>query len=350
MSAHLVSRFTRLVMSTLILAVLVLALPRPAAAAYPTFDIMNVRSDESVTIRTHNFPANVKFIIRMDVAGNRAENGIAVAEMNSGRGGEFEATVMIPSQLKGEQAIAIRVDSQEGYFAYNWFTNQTSGPTQPETIPVTGSGKPYLTISNIKPNESVLVEARNLPTNTTFTVRVGPYYSFFKNYVTAPSVKSDANGTAKFTVSLPSVVKNVELVTVRMDGGGKYAFNAFKNVAGGSTGTGVIPVTSGACQLVSVTPAGSVARGADLDLTWTVKNTSGRTWSGSSVDYQYVSGTKFHKRGDRYDLRQDVKSSETVSIAVDVIAPSTAGSYTTTWAIVEGQATICTMSYTLRVK
>jgi hypothetical protein len=335
-------------MGVLILAVLALALPASVSAAYPRFDVINIVADESVTIRGYDFPANMKFVIRMDVSGNRAENGIAVAEFNTGQGGSFDAKVMIPTLLKGVRTIAIRLDSAEGYFTYNWFTNNTSSVVQPDPIPVTG-GKPTLTFTNVKANETVTVEARNLPANTTFTVRVGPYYTFFREYVTAPSIKSDANGYAAWTITLPSVVDDVEMVTVRLDGGGRYAFNAFKNVTGGTTGT-TIPVTGGSCQLVSTSPSSSVSAGADLDVSWSVKNTGTRTWDVSSVDYKYVSGTKLQKRGDRYDMLQSVKSGETVKLVIDVVAPNSAGSYTTNWALIEGNNTICNLSYTLRVK
>lgn len=349
MLKHLGSRFTRLLTGTLIFAMLALALPTPASAAYPTFNIIKVIADQSVTIRAYDFPANMKFIVRMDYSGNRAEDGMAVAEFNTGQGGSFEATIMIPTQLKGAGAIAIRLESAEGYYAYNAFTNHSSDVVQPQPIPVTGE-KPRLTVVSVRANESVTVEARNLPANTTFTVRVGPYYTFFREYVTAPSIRSDANGYASWTIDLPSVVKNVEMVTVRIDGGGRYAFNAFKNVTGGTTG-GNIPVTgSSSCRLVSTSPTGSVSAGADLDLTWTVKNTGTRTWKVSSVDYKYVSGAEFHKRGDRYDISETVEPGETVKLVVDVVAPKTAGSYSTNWALVEGNTTICNLSYTLRVK
>jgi hypothetical protein len=351
--------FRRFFVALTILTILVMALPQQVSAAYPEFDVINVKADESVTIRTYNFPANVRFIVRMDTFGNRAENGIAVAEFNSGNGGAFEATIPIPTQLKGTSSIAIRVDGTGGYFAYSWFTNRTGAyqpqpkptvqPTKPP-IPVTGS-KPYITFTGVKANEAVTVEARNLPANTTFNVRIGPYYTFFRDYVTAPSIKSDANGYALFTITMPSVVQNAEMITVRIDGGGRYAFNAFKNITGGTVGGGgSIPVTSGSCTIVSTAPTGTVARGADLDMVWEVKNTSKKNWEASSVDYKYVSGSKFYKRVDRYDLKQTVKPGETVRIVVDVIAPQTAGSYTTNWALVEGSTTLCNLSYTLRVR
>lgn len=347
-----VSKFTRLFFGIMMAAMLVVSAPRPVSAASPSFDVIGVKTDESVTIRTRDFPANVKFIIRMDVYGDNAEDGIAVAEMNSGLGGAFEATIMIPAQLKGVATIAIRVDSQEGYFAYSWFTNRTSTNPPSQPIPVTGS-KPTLTILSVDANKSAVIEARNLPANRTFTVRVGPYYSFFRDYVTLPSVTSDSNGYVRFTITLPSVVENVEMVTVRIDGAGRYAFNAFKNVTGGTTGGntgGGTSSTTGSCQLISASPTSSVKTGAELDLVWTVKNTGATTWDGDSVDYKFVSGADFHKRDDRYDLHQVVKPGETAKVVVDVIAPSKSGAYTANWALVNGNKTICNLSYTLIVR
>src|SRR5690554_2683155 len=126
MFSRLVSRFTRLILGGLILVVTALAMPAQVSAATPSIEIVAVKADESVTFRTADFPANTKFLIRMDTGNTRAENGIAVAELNSGNGGAFEATVAIPAQLKGTRTIAIRLESDSGYFAYNWFTNNTS--------------------------------------------------------------------------------------------------------------------------------------------------------------------------------------------------------------------------------
>lgn len=225
------------------------------------------------------------------------------------------------------------------------------------TAPAT---KPTLTFSDIKPDQSVTVEGRNLPANTTFLVRTGPFYTFFRDYVTLPSVKSDANGVVKFSVTMPSAVKGFQWVTVRLDGGGTAAFNAFVNVKGGKGAPTAVPTTpggatvtpvpaTGKCTIVSVTPA-TVTTRLDFDAIWTVKNTSGETWDMNSVDYKYVSGTKMQKRNDVYDMTTSVKSGETVKIVVDMLGPSTAGKYSTTWALVQGSKTLCSLPVTLRVK
>jgi hypothetical protein len=347
----------RILFSLLVLGVMVFSAARPVLAASPTVSIVSIKADDSVTIRVNDAPAHVTFTVRMDVVGNRAENGIIVERLDTGSGGSIEATYKIPGELKGKKQIAIRVESSEGYFAYNWFNNNTQGPsvtaTPAPTSAAPSGNKPRLTFSNVKANSSVTVEGWNLPANTTFTVRVGPYYTFFKEYAKMASVNSDANGYVKFDISLPSVVNGVERVTVRLDGGGRYAYNAFINVDGG---TGV-PVTSGGttsstsvCQVTLVSPNKTLTTRADFDGAWTVKNTSGKTWSSDAVDFKYVSGTKMHQNGDVHDLTQEVKSGDSVKIVVDMLAPDTAGTYSTNWALVQGGSTLCTLPLTVRVK
>ncbi len=348
MSQNLVSRFVRLSMAAMLLALMVLSLAKPVSAATPFITIAAVKVDETVTVHTRDFPANINFTVRMDVAGNNAVDGIVVGQTNSGIGGAFAVTYKIPAELRGVSIIAIRFESAEGWFAYNRFVNHTTPntPVEPAPIPVTGT-KPTLSFTGVESNKTVTVEARNLPANTTFSVRVGPYYTFFRDYVYAPSVTTDASGYVKFSINLPDVVKDVALVTVRLDGSGRYAFNAFKNVTSGTS----IPVTSGgACQIVSVTPSSPISRSGDFDAVWTIKNTSTKTWDANSVDYMFVSGSKLQKYEARYDLNQTVKPGETVKVVVDMIAPSTAGFYTVNWALVNSNTTLCNLALNLRVQ
>jgi hypothetical protein len=89
----------------------------------PTISIVSVVRNTSVTIKTHNYPANQTFTARMGQFGTQAVNGIVVGTVNSGNGSSFDATFDIPSELKGLPTIAIRLDSPAGYYSYNWFYN-----------------------------------------------------------------------------------------------------------------------------------------------------------------------------------------------------------------------------------
>jgi hypothetical protein len=93
----------------------------------PTIWIVSVRRNESVTIRTHNFPPGVTFDVLMGWMGTRGVRGIKVGELNSGDGGTLVATFSIPAELYGARQISIRTQNRPtGYFSYNWFWNNNA--------------------------------------------------------------------------------------------------------------------------------------------------------------------------------------------------------------------------------
>ncbi len=97
----------------------------PPANPIPIISIADVVKDQSVTIKTSNFPAHVSFDVRMGKFGTAGINGIKVTSIDSGQGGTFTQTFNIPAELKGQSKIAIRLESPNtGYFSYNWFVNQ----------------------------------------------------------------------------------------------------------------------------------------------------------------------------------------------------------------------------------
>ena len=360
MNTNFFKKIRSFVYMMVLLAMLAFVLPQPVmAASNQAIDIVSVKADESVTIRGSDFPANRTWTVRMDKAGNLGLNGIVVAESKIEKGGSFEATYRIPAELKGAKTIAIRMESTTGgYFVYDWFNN-VSGTTQPTAtptsqpgVPVTGP-KPSIRFLAVKANDSVVVEASDFPANTRIKVRVGPFKTFFRDFVVVDYVNSGATSPFKFTIKLPEVVKGVDMVTVRLDtDGGNYAYNAFKNVDSGTispTATPTAQPTSGSCEILSVTPSRVTTR-ADFDAVWTVKNTSGKDWLASSVDYKYISGAKLYKRAAAYDLPQTVKAGETVKIVVDMLGPDQTGSYSTNWALVSGSTTLCNLPMTLTVR
>lgn len=103
----------------------VTATPKPPSMI-PTFSIRSVAKDQTVTIRTAGFPANTVFTVRMGKTGTQGIGGTVITTTNSGAGGMFDATYTIPAALRGEKQIAIRLESANGYFSYNWFWNTTT--------------------------------------------------------------------------------------------------------------------------------------------------------------------------------------------------------------------------------
>jgi len=98
----------------------------PGYTCCPSFRIVAVERDKSVTIETTNFPPGLRFDVRMAARGNQAIGGTVVGTQDSGAGGRFTATYNIPAALAGLDQIAIRLEhTGTGYFAYNWFYNNT---------------------------------------------------------------------------------------------------------------------------------------------------------------------------------------------------------------------------------
>jgi hypothetical protein len=106
-----------------------------------------------------------------------------------------------------------------------------------------------------------------------------------------------------------------------------------------------------ACSITEVTPKSTdtLAKKADFDGKWIVKNIGSRTWESESVDIVYKSGTKLQKKVDVEDLAADVPYNSSLTVIVDMTAPADAGEYSTTWAIVRGSVTICTLNLTVTV-
>jgi LysM repeat protein len=100
--------------------------PPPATGTIPTFTIVSVVANQSVTIQTSNFPANQQFDVLMGAMGTKGVNGIWVTRTPSGSGGSFTTTYTIPVALRGSNRIAIRLQSPTGYFSYNWFYNAST--------------------------------------------------------------------------------------------------------------------------------------------------------------------------------------------------------------------------------
>ena len=96
----------------------------PPGFDVPTFSIVSVIKDKSVTIQTAYFPANQDFDVTMGPISGA--DGTVVATTNSALGGVFTVTYNIPAQLAGVPQIAIRMQSASGYYSFNWFWNATA--------------------------------------------------------------------------------------------------------------------------------------------------------------------------------------------------------------------------------
>jgi hypothetical protein len=218
------------------------------ASTIPTFSIVSVVEDGSVTIRTSNFPANRTFTARMGAIGTRAIGGTVVGTLESGAGGALTATFNIPDGLKGSNQIAIRLDSTTGgYFAYNWFYNSTTAaPGTPVPTPAPGTpaptphvGIPTFSIQSVVGGESVTVLTKNFPANRTFTVRMDVRGNRAIGGTVVGTLESGSGGALTATFNIPATLKTTPQIAIRMDSttGGFFAYNWFYNTTAPVSGT-----------------------------------------------------------------------------------------------------------------
>lgn len=222
-----------------LLLVLSLLLPtvKPVQAAIPTFSIVSVVTGSSVTIQTYNFPAGQEFTVRMGPFGTLAIGGVVVGTTNSGAGGSFSVTYSIPASLVGSAQIAIRMDSPAGYYAYNWFYNNTSGGSSGGTG---YSGIPTFNILSVVQDDKVTIKTSNFPSGLDFTVRMGAYGTLALGGIVVATTNSGSGGSFEATYTIPDALKGSYRIAIRMDStAGHYAYNWFYNNTGsGSSGTG----------------------------------------------------------------------------------------------------------------
>ncbi|MCI0398346.1 MAG: hypothetical protein L0332_32000 [Chloroflexi bacterium] len=214
----------------------VLLKANPAAAAIPTFRIVQVVQDQSVTIETANFPANQRFQATMGQYGTQGIGGIAVGALNSEAGGTLTATFNIPAQLKGQARLAIRLQTSQAnpYFAYNWFHNSTAGGAGGSTPPPPAgySGIPTFRIVDVAKDQSVTIETTNFPANQSFKVTMGQFGTKGIGGIEVGTLASGAGGKLTATYNIPDPLKGQARLALRAQtahANPYFAYNWFYN-------------------------------------------------------------------------------------------------------------------------
>jgi lysophospholipid acyltransferase (LPLAT)-like uncharacterized protein len=221
----------------ILVAALLVPIPTLNASAHAasrtilTFSIVSVETDSTVTIKTHEFPANTTFTVRMGKFSTRGKDGIIVGSTDSGSGGSFKATYDIPDELKGEARIAICMDDSSGdWHADNWFWNDTSDHQLPPPKPGF-NGISTFSIQSVDEGISVTIKTKNFPPDTTFTVLMGKYGTLGIWGKVVGSTDSGEGGSFKATYDIPDELKDDAKIAIRMEAtsGGYFAYNWFWN-------------------------------------------------------------------------------------------------------------------------
>ena len=231
---------------TILLAVVLLAvwaLPAQAAPApcycynYPYFFIASVVADKEVTITPYRFAANDTYTVRMGAYGTLGIGGIVVDTVTTNSSGVLsKVTFSVPDALKGSYRIAIRLESPTtGYFAYNWFYNNTTGSSDdtPAPTPWDGyTGYPYFYIAAVTRDNAVTITPYNFTPEDTFNVRMGAYGTLGIGGIVVGTVTTDEDGKLNdLTYDIPAALAGSYKIAIRLESptSGYYAFNWFYN-------------------------------------------------------------------------------------------------------------------------
>jgi hypothetical protein len=206
-----------------ILLILVLVVPTQAAVICNS-TIISVVKDESVTLRAENFPADDTFNVYMGYNGTYGVNGYLVSKVTTGDGGNFLAKFYIPDQLKGEDIIAIRLESDTNskYFAYNFFYNKTatsaSGCTSctTTTTPHMPDDFPRFEITAFETGQYISIQTKYLPAYQRFSVLLKDGASTATQWYEVDGFESGEGNILNMTFPIPEELKYKVRIAVKL--------------------------------------------------------------------------------------------------------------------------------------
>ncbi len=106
------------------------------------------------------------------------------------------------------------------------------------------------------------------------------------------------------------------------------------------------------CTITSVSPASGAQfnKKEEFDAKWVIKNTGTKAWNTNDMDFRYLSGEKMQKYNDIYDLKENVNPDGSITFIVDMIAPDATGTAKTSWGLMLGSRTVCSLNISIVVK
>ena len=263
-------KFFRILLFAVIILVPLQVIAAPSYVI-PTFTIIAVDEDDTVTIKTANFPAGDSFTVTMGAYGTLGIGGTVVGTQSSGAGGSFTATYNIPNSLKGSTKIAIRLQSPtSGYYSYNWFwNNDHPDPTPvPGSTPVTPApsttwgyppaGKntiPNTSVTAVVTDTNVTVTGSNFTTNDVYQVYIGKFGTKGVGGTMVGTQSTNANGNFTGTYNIPAAYHGEAKLAIRFvsPATGYYAYDWFVNDSSAPAAAGYPPAGPGTIPTFIIT-------------------------------------------------------------------------------------------------
>jgi len=193
------------------------------ASAKPLSDttIMSVVEDQSVTIRLENFPDDETFFVYMGLRNTQGISGTLVSKLETNEGGTFLAKFLIPEELKGEEVISIRFESQDSKVTwYNYFFNQTGSQSSSSgtTYNNLGPGVPAINLVKMVKGQYMEVQTKYLTENKRWAIFInsGHGAKINKGWIEVKGFESNDGGVYNIDIPIPSSLQYAENYAVKL--------------------------------------------------------------------------------------------------------------------------------------
>ncbi len=134
----------------------------------PRLNVVGVDENRTVTARIIGMPAYTDFSIKVGPFYGFSKQGEIVGNINSGSNGDITFTVNLPGSAIDVSLLAIRVDSKNGFYAYNSFRNVDFASSGGGSTSDTTSYQPSCSVQSSSPTDAI---ARNGDFDGTWTIK-----------------------------------------------------------------------------------------------------------------------------------------------------------------------------------
>lgn len=109
----------------IVMMVYLLSVQNPGNLVHrPSLRIAHREPGVSVTVAAANFPPRQMLEARIDQGGALGDNGILVGLTMPGDSGNVIAVFNIPDEMSLESELVVRLENDDGYYAYQQFNNR----------------------------------------------------------------------------------------------------------------------------------------------------------------------------------------------------------------------------------
>jgi hypothetical protein len=127
---------------------------------------------------------------------------------------------------------------------------------------------PTISITSVDVDQSVTITTANFPAYTTFNVLMNTYGTLGVGGTKVASVDSGAGGALTFTFDIPSGLKGLQKIAIRLEAtsGGYFSYNWFYNKTSSTTTPGTSTPTPSSSEVVPVFWIKSVAKDGSVTI------------------------------------------------------------------------------------